>query len=52
MIPVAAERGATVIRSNHSEYDNAYTQARLVPSKRRGRREIIRSSSAPTVCHS
>ena len=31
---VAAEKGATVILSNHSEYDNAYTKARLVPLKR------------------
>jgi metallo-beta-lactamase class B len=31
---VAAEAGATVILSNHSEYDGAYTKARLVPLKR------------------
>jgi metallo-beta-lactamase class B len=31
---VAADKGATVVLSNHSEYDNAYTKARLVPLKR------------------
>jgi metallo-beta-lactamase class B len=31
---VAADAGATVILSNHSEYDGAYTKARLVPLKR------------------
>ena len=31
---VAAEVGAAVILSNHSEYDGAYTKARLVPLKR------------------
>ena len=30
----AADAGATVILSNHSEYDNAYTKARLMTSKR------------------
>jgi metallo-beta-lactamase class B len=30
----AAAAGATVILSNHSEYDNAYTKARLIPAKR------------------
>jgi metallo-beta-lactamase class B len=30
----AADAGATVILSNHSEYDGAYTRARLVPVKR------------------
>ena len=30
----AADAGATVILSNHSEYDGAYTRARLVPLKR------------------
>ena len=30
----AAEAGATVILSNHSEYDNAYTKARLIAAKR------------------
>jgi metallo-beta-lactamase class B len=30
----AAEAGATVILSNHSEYDNAYTKARLISAKR------------------
>lgn len=30
----AADAGATVILSNHSEYDNAYTKARLVSAKR------------------
>jgi len=30
----AADAGATVILSNHSEYDNAYTKARLVAAKR------------------
>jgi metallo-beta-lactamase class B len=30
----AADAGATVILSNHSEYDNAYTKARLVGAKR------------------
>ena len=31
---VAADAGATVLISNHSEYDGAYTKARLVPVKR------------------
>jgi metallo-beta-lactamase class B len=31
---VAAEVGASVLLSNHSEYDGAYTKARLVPLKR------------------
>jgi metallo-beta-lactamase class B len=31
---VAAEVGATVILSNHSEYDGAYTKARLVGARR------------------
>jgi metallo-beta-lactamase class B len=31
---VAAEAGATVILSNHSEYDGAYTRARLIASPR------------------
>ncbi len=30
----AAAAGATVVLSNHSEYDNAYTKARLIPSAR------------------
>jgi metallo-beta-lactamase class B len=30
----AANAGATVILSNHSEYDNAYTKARLIAAKR------------------
>jgi metallo-beta-lactamase class B len=30
----AADAGATVILSNHSEYDNAYTKARLIGAKR------------------
>jgi metallo-beta-lactamase class B len=30
----AADAGATVILSNHSEYDNAYTRARLISAKR------------------
>ena len=30
----AAAAGATVIVSNHSEYDNAYTKARLISAKR------------------
>ena len=30
----AADAGATVILSNHSEYDNAYTKARLISAKR------------------
>ena len=30
----AAAAGATVILSNHSEYDNAYTKARLISAKR------------------
>ena len=30
----AADAGATVLLSNHSEYDNAYTKARLVAAKR------------------
>jgi metallo-beta-lactamase class B len=31
---VAADAGATVLLSNHSDYDGAYTKARLVPLKR------------------
>jgi metallo-beta-lactamase class B len=31
---VAADAGATVMLSNHSEYDGAYTKARLVSAKR------------------
>jgi metallo-beta-lactamase class B len=31
---VAADAGASVMLSNHSEYDGAYTKARLVPLKR------------------
>ena len=31
---VAADAGATVMLSNHSEYDGAYTKARLVTTKR------------------
>jgi metallo-beta-lactamase class B len=31
---VAADAGATVMLSNHSEYDNAYTKARLIAAKR------------------
>ena len=31
---VAADAGATVILSNHSEYDNAYTKARLIGARR------------------
>jgi len=30
----AADAGATVLLSNHSEYDNAYTKARLIAAKR------------------
>ena len=30
----AADQGATVLLSNHSEYDNAYTKARLIAAKR------------------
>ena len=30
----AADAGATVVLSNHSEYDNAYTKARLIAAKR------------------
>ena len=30
----AADAGGTVILSNHSEYDNAYTKARLIGAKR------------------
>jgi metallo-beta-lactamase class B len=30
----AAEAGASVILSNHSEYDGAYTRARLIPAPR------------------
>jgi metallo-beta-lactamase class B len=30
----AADAGATVVLSNHSEYDNAYTKARLLTAKR------------------
>ncbi len=31
---VAADAGATVILSNHSEYDNVYTKARLIGARR------------------
>jgi metallo-beta-lactamase class B len=31
---VAADAGATVMLSNHSEYDGAYTKARLIPAER------------------
>ena len=31
---MAADAGASVILSNHSEYDGAYTKARLVTAKR------------------
>ena len=31
---VAADAGATVILSNHSEYDGAYTKARLIAAPR------------------
>ena len=34
MAQAAAAAGASVILSNHSEYDNAYTKARLVAVKR------------------
>jgi metallo-beta-lactamase class B len=34
MASAAGAAGATVILSNHSEYDNAYTKARLVAAKR------------------
>jgi metallo-beta-lactamase class B len=34
MAQAAAAAGASVILSNHSEYDNAYTKARLVGVKR------------------
>jgi metallo-beta-lactamase class B len=34
MAQAAAAAGASVILSNHSEYDNAYTKARLVAAKR------------------
>jgi len=30
----AADAGATIIMSNHSEYDNAYTKARLISARR------------------
>ena len=30
----AADAGATVLLSNHSEYDNAYTKARLIAAQR------------------
>jgi metallo-beta-lactamase class B len=30
----AADAGATILLSNHSEYDNAYTKARLIAAKR------------------
>jgi metallo-beta-lactamase class B len=30
----AADAGATALLSNHSEYDNAYTKARLLSAKR------------------
>jgi metallo-beta-lactamase class B len=34
MAKAAADAGATVILSNHSEYDNAYTKARLIAAPR------------------
>jgi len=34
MAKAAADAGATVILSNHSEYDNAYTKARLIGARR------------------
>ena len=34
MARAAADAGATVLLSNHSEYDNAYTKARLIAAKR------------------
>jgi metallo-beta-lactamase class B len=34
MARAAADAGATVILSNHSEYDNAYTKARLIAAPR------------------
>jgi metallo-beta-lactamase class B len=44
----ASDAGASVILSNHSEYDGAYTKARLMP--RRGRSaKPIPSSPAPTA---
>ena len=36
--------------SNHSEYDNAYTKARLIAAQARRSARTIRSSSAPTAC--
>jgi metallo-beta-lactamase class B len=37
----AADAGASVIVSNHSEYDGAYTKACLAGLKREGRREPL-----------
>ena len=34
MAKAAADAGASVLLSNHSEYDDAYTKARLVALKR------------------
>ena len=45
----AADAGATVILSNHSEYDGAYTKARLLLYRVNPAR-ITPSSSAPTAC--
>ena len=46
---VAKDAGATVLLSNHSEYDGAYTKARLIAAPRRPAKPIP-SSSAPTAC--
>ena len=46
---VAADAGATVMLSNHSEYDNPYAKARLVTARREVG-EDHPSSSVPPGC--
>ena len=46
---IAADSGAAVILSNHSEYDGAYTKARLL-RRHASLARLIPSSSAPTAC--
>jgi metallo-beta-lactamase class B len=46
---VAADANATVILSNHSEYDNAYTKARLIAAKREVGEDHPFIAGAPSV---
>jgi hypothetical protein len=46
---VAADARASVLLSKHSEYDGAYTKARLLEAPRQPAR-TIRSSSGPMAC--